>query len=129
MRLCPRIRYHKDGTASLHGIPASDLKSILVAASLHRYDEDAKAKDKPRDLDSAIWCKRQRIILDLTDKLDDAERIARYTYTMRPLHTLNKWQIRQRITDAKSQAAFRKRMDEILSGIRTKRVDKNSQAG
>lgn len=41
-RLAPRIKRHRDGMATLSGVPHSDLLSILTAASIHHYDTEKK---------------------------------------------------------------------------------------
>lgn len=121
-RLCPRIRFHKDGTASLHGIQRTDLISIMTAARLHYYDDADKREKtgKTLDLDSTIWYKRMETILDLAKDLADWPRLKEFNYAMRPLHSLTPWQIKERTAKAKSQAKFRKTLDKMFADMRNK---------
>ena len=79
------IEIAEDGTATLIGINYQDLRSVLTAASLHRYTDEFKPKPAVGDLadvihannmDNARWHLDQRLLLDVLD--------ARMTEAIRP---------------------------------------------
>lgn len=71
----PKVRVYPNGKATLSGVTASDLASILTSASLHRYED--RESPEPELTGSAYddvilvnwqaevaWHKRQRWIID-----------------------------------------------------------------
>jgi hypothetical protein len=73
-----RIKIHKDGTATLSGINYDTLRSVITAASLHHYDEEKAAVDKPEvgeladiirrnNLANRAWRSMMRKSLDALD--------------------------------------------------------------
>ncbi len=69
-----RIKIAKNGHATLSGVPYDDLRSILTAASLYRYDhphvpQSTDGSDWPdiierNNASDEAWHKRQRQLLD-----------------------------------------------------------------
>ena len=53
----PRVRIHKNGTATLSGIDYGDLRSILTAAHLHRYKNPSLSSSE------TAWHERQHAII------------------------------------------------------------------
>jgi hypothetical protein len=62
----------------------------------------------------AMWWRRQRIIVDLARKLDDQPRIDLYTYQMRSLRELTRWEIQRRMEEAKRATRLRIMLDDII---------------
>lgn len=70
------ITIDKDGVAVLSGIHYSDLRSLLTAASLHRFDHPFEAKalegalqdvQHENNLEGAAWHLHQRAVLEAMD--------------------------------------------------------------
>lgn len=62
-RLSPRIKINKNGTVTLSGVSAIDMRSILTSAWLYRHQES----DKITDLESLIWEQRIKNILKMLE--------------------------------------------------------------
>ena len=70
----PKVRVYRNGKATLSGVTAPDLASILTAASIHRYEQPAPEAPRPdapyHEISVAnwqaevAWHKRQRWIID-----------------------------------------------------------------
>jgi hypothetical protein len=82
-RLAPRVKLHEDGTVTVSGLHARDLKDILTAASLHHMESESKWVPTPEEGEyvdiirwnnygSRAWFKRLTFVIDhLCTCLDD----------------------------------------------------------
>lgn len=115
--MTPRFKVLKNGTGIICGVPADELRSILTAAALYRYDHKFKPEPLPEvevytgqraiiarnNTHNAKWYELQMwIIKELEDSLD-APRRERYCKDERSLK--ERLQENQRV---------RKMIDEIL---------------
>jgi hypothetical protein len=64
-----RYRIHKNGTASIHGIPETYLSDIITMAWLYNNDR----RDKYKEQDGSEWIRCQQWILDRLHKLRGEE--------------------------------------------------------
>jgi hypothetical protein len=127
-RLAPRIIHHKNGMASLVGIPYEDLISILASASIHHYDTERDFRDRMPEMlakikanengignvirknlqDSAMWVKRIRVILNM---LDHKTKFWKDSWESKRVADLTTWEKSGRIENVKDNRRFRRYLD------------------
>lgn len=114
-RLNIRIKHHKDGTATVSGIPSTEVRSIFTAAWLYRHDNEKR----PSREDTAWWRFQSAILNQLTKP---SKWVSGYQNV--PIHTLKKHELAVRRRDVVNARRDRLNLDRIIKEIYAERAKK-----
>jgi len=113
-----RIKIHKDGTATLSGVPYETLRSILTEASLYRFDQDKAANVRAEEGEMASVIRQNKLadrawrdgMRKSIDALEKAMRAAiDATHPQRGPHT-----VKGRMADVLERRRFRQNFETWL---------------
>lgn len=114
----PRITLHRDGGVTLSGLRYDDLRSILTAARLYRYDHEFRPEPEEgphseiiarNNRDAATWHRRMEYLIDAASRaLSEA---------IQGSHPPRPKTVKERIRDALEERNFRKRLQEVIDAV------------
>jgi hypothetical protein len=115
----PRIKIHTSGIATLSGLNYSDLRSILTAASLWRYQESKREHsdgDETQTVQRAEYERTHRAIIDMAHASMDAAIRATHAWSREPPTK------EQRFATVRESRRVRLAIKDALTALRARRA-------